>query len=116
MSLEIVENLAIVRMDHDFTSELQVLWPDDDQDVWKTEILDSAFDIMMASCPDRIVPSLYLQMIREYFVYHLNEVWKREKTFKPTRSEFQSLADQLDSCFHFISSNFNGNISQVGAK
>jgi len=74
--------LLEIRLKHDFTSQTQLLWPTIKSDVWKTEILDKTYEVAMSVIPDKIVPREYLQMIREFMVYHLSIHWKQEGSKK----------------------------------
>lgn len=74
--------LLEIRLKHDFSSQTQLLWPTIETDVWKTEILDQTWDIAMAIVPSEIVPMEYLQMIREFMVYHLSLYWKQKGSKK----------------------------------
>ncbi|ODM99394.1 hypothetical protein Ocin01_07280 [Orchesella cincta] len=75
---KLILDLLKLRLDHDFDSDEQTLWPDAKEDLWKVIPLDTAFDIMLHTVPDNIVNTKYLRIIREFTVFHLNEIWKEE--------------------------------------
>lgn len=75
----LIAKLLTIRMTHDFEDTEQILWPDAAEDIWKTGPLDTAFDIMMATVPPEIVNIQFLKIVREFTVYHLNEVWKCQR-------------------------------------
>jgi len=49
--------------------EDQLLWTKNREAIWRVKLLDQAYDIAMASCPDEMVPVLFLQIVREYYVH-----------------------------------------------
>lgn len=75
----LIAKLLTIRLTHNFENTEQFLWPDSTEDIWKTGPLDTAFEIMMATVPTDIVNVQFLKMVREFTVYHLNEVWNSQR-------------------------------------
>jgi hypothetical protein len=59
---------------------VQLRWPSNSENLWKANLLDTLFDIVMQSCPPSLVDFEYMTMVREFTMYHLDEVWKITNT------------------------------------
>ncbi|CAL8143038.1 unnamed protein product [Orchesella dallaii] len=75
---KLILDLLQLRLVHDFNSLEQTLWPDAKEDLWRVIPLDTAFDIMIMTVPNHVVNLNYLRVLREFTVFHLNEMWKEE--------------------------------------
>ncbi|XP_035703885.1 uncharacterized protein LOC118434434 [Folsomia candida] len=102
-----------LRINNDFSSPLQMRFPKNKNDAWRTTLIDTVFDITIHSFP-MVDPNLQ-RMLNEMFVYVIEkDVWSKgsgrpkEHTEDP---EISSIASELEVCLELLST--NDNIHQV---
>lgn len=83
-----------------------MLWPDRQEDIWKTEILDIIFHIVISSIPEELVPRIYLQTLREFAMYHLDQAWKITKSsLILDDKEIANVLELISTCAEMVDHN-----------
>lgn len=96
---DMIKKLTYLRYSHDFSNPVQTLWPERQQDIWKTEVLDMVYHIAIISIPVDIVPTIYLQILREFTMFHLDAAWKASKDNGTiTELDVGRVVDHLSTC------------------
>lgn len=99
---ELISKLINIRLTHDFNSDLQTMWPDATENMWKTIPMDTVFDIALTTVPGNVVSLAYLRIVREFTAFHLNEIWKAKEATPRNLKEWKThrtINHLLTQCF-----------------
>jgi len=98
--------LLDLRVNNDFSSDFQMFLPKNKGEAWRTQLMDSAFEILLASCPHSLVDPTFLAIIREFYIFVAeSKVWAKGNA-SPSNftAELKSMVQLTDLCLETIRS------------
>jgi len=96
----ILKKLLEIRLEHNFNMDSQLLWPRKPKLVWRTSVSDTVFAIVSAICPPNLLNPFFMMMVREFFVYHLDETWNSAIKLPLGERESPIVAIRLTECLN----------------
>lgn len=87
-----------MRRDNNFNQDPMIVWTINNEDSYKSDLVDATFDIAIRVCPEDAVRASFLNIARELFMSELHESWKTTKSPEIDVSEMDFLLFSLRKC------------------